>query len=92
MKYLHLLPFVVTALWTSTTAVAASSPECGVVGYDKGNPTAYYFDGSGLNANFAACSALCKANSCVSFAFGNGDCLLYSASVYANTHLTHEHP
>jgi hypothetical protein len=54
---------------------------CGVVGYDT--TAAYYYDGSGANGNFAACSALCNADSnCESFGFGSGDCLLYSVTVY----------
>lgn len=62
------------------TTSAAASPSCGVKGYDK--KTAYYYDGNAADANFAVCSAKCKADSkCVSFAFGSDQCLLYSYNV-----------
>jgi hypothetical protein len=71
---------------TTTTAPTATNPPgvtCGVKGYDTAGFSSYY-DATPANANFAACSAHCKADiNCGCFAFGNGACLHYSFSAYA---------
>lgn len=53
---------------------------CGVShGYDRGT-NAYYYSGDGSLSNFDACSGKCQSDSkCESFAFGDQQCLLYSA-------------
>jgi hypothetical protein len=69
---------------TSSPPSPTSSQTCGVAGYDLGT-AAYSFDGSGTNGNLNACSALCLADSkCLGFAFGSGDCLLYSVPASSN--------
>lgn len=71
---------------TTTTASATptptpTGPQCGIVGFDNGISPSYFYDGNAADANFASCAAVCATNSCVSFAFGGGACLLYSESV-----------
>ncbi|CAN8101491.1 unnamed protein product [Discula destructiva] len=68
-----LVPFVVAGL------------SCGVShGYDLGT-NAYFYSGDGSLANFDACSAKCQSDSkCLSFAFGNKECLLYAAALDTN--------
>ena len=63
--------------------IEPTSSSCGVTGYDKGRPTAYsYLKGSADDWE-AACVASCLSDSkCNSFAIGNGECLLYSSSLY----------
>lgn len=69
---------------TTTKAAALTGPQCGVKGYDK--TLAYSYDGTAANANYASCSAKCKADSkCLSFAFGSNQCLLYKVAVYATS-------
>lgn len=61
-----------TSVWADIT--------CGLAhGYDRGD-AAYYYSGDGSLSNFDACSAQCQSSSqCQSFAFGEDQCLLYSA-------------
>jgi hypothetical protein len=55
---------------------------CGIVGYTK-DTAAYYFDSSGTENTFAACSAKCKADSqCKSFGYGEANCLLFTVDAY----------
>lgn len=53
---------------------------CGVShGYDRGT-NAYFYSGDGSLADFDACSGKCQSSSeCESFAFGDEQCLLYTA-------------
>lgn len=55
---------------------------CGVAhGYDEGTK-AYYYNGDGSLASFDACSSECQSSAqCQSFAFGDNQCLLYSAAL-----------
>ena len=72
-------PFVGAAPSEGLKARAAS---CGVRGFDKGNPEAYWGSSAKKYASQAACSARCnKSKKCKAFAYGSGECLLYTASV-----------
>lgn len=59
---------------------ALSDITCGVAhGYDRGT-NAYFYSGDGSLCSFDLCSAKCQSGSeCQSFAFGDEQCLLYSA-------------
>jgi hypothetical protein len=86
-----ILPTTIIQTSTQVTTVTAPTPtvtqlvysDCGIVGFDNGAVPAYFFDSSGAFGTFATCSARCKqdAGKCQSFAFGNGQCLLYTANV-----------
>jgi PAN domain len=68
---------------SSTQVTPTASLTCNVNGYDK--TRSYNFDGSGATGSFAACSAKCQADPlCLSFAFGSGDCLLYTVAAGSN--------
>ncbi|RAR07526.1 hypothetical protein DDE82_002812 [Stemphylium lycopersici] len=67
----------------SSTLVSSPSP-CGVAAYVKTTP-AYYFESSGTQNSFAACGALCKADSkCKSFGYGEANCMLFDVTVYVS--------
>jgi hypothetical protein len=69
--------------FTAVNAATIPSGICGEKGYSIGD--SYYYDGSGANANLAACGAICKADSqCQSFAFGGKECELYTQTVTSN--------
>lgn len=53
---------------------------CGVShGYDRGT-NAFFYSGDGSLSDFDACSGKCQSDAeCASFAFGDEQCLLYSA-------------
>ncbi len=86
---------------TSTATITGPAPtvtqtvlsDCGVVGFDNGATPAYFFSGSGAFGTFDTCSARCKqdAGKYMSFAFGSGQCLLYTANVYV-LHPLHDYP
>lgn len=82
------LPVTATSTETTTgpapTVTKTVFSNCGIAGYDNGANPAYFFDGSGALATFETCQARCKqeAGSCLTFAFGSGQCLLYTANVY----------
>ena len=58
----------------------SSTPSCGVKGYDK--VPAYNFLNDTVSATFDKCIVRCAADSaCGSFAFGSGQCLLYTQNV-----------
>jgi hypothetical protein len=82
------VPVTVTTTQTNTAATPTVTqsvyPDCGVAGFDNQMPPAYFNDVSGTLATFAACQAKCReaAGVCLSFAIGNGQCLLYQANVY----------
>lgn len=82
------VPVTATSTATSTgpvpTVTQTVYSDCGIVGYDTGATPAYFFDGSGAFGTFATCQARCKQDvgTCMSFAFGSGQCLLYTANVY----------
>ncbi|KAI4617422.1 hypothetical protein J4E80_005625 [Alternaria sp. BMP 0032] len=55
------------------------------VPYVKTTP-AYYFESSGTKNTFQACSALCKADSkCLSFGYGEANCMLFDVTAIDNT-------
>ncbi|KAI4956107.1 hypothetical protein J4E91_000317 [Alternaria rosae] len=61
------------------------APSCGIVAYVKTTP-AYYFESSGTKNTFEACSALCKADSkCLSFGYGEANCMLFDVTAADNT-------
>ncbi|KAI4653528.1 hypothetical protein J4E93_001294 [Alternaria ventricosa] len=61
------------------------TPSCGIVAYVKTTP-AYYFESSGTKNTFQACSALCKADSkCLSFGYGEANCMLFDVTAIDNT-------
>ena len=56
---------------------------CSVRGYDNGRPEAYFWSQSTKYRSVALCGAHCASDtSCVSFGFGNNECLHYTATVY----------
>ena len=79
----------VTATSTETTTGPAPTvtktvfSNCGIPGFGNGANT-YFFDGSGALGTFETCQARCRqdAGTCLTFAFGSGQCLLYTADVY----------
>jgi PAN-like domain len=65
---------------TASASPSASPSSCGIKGFDKS--PAYNFLNDTTSANFEKCSARCAADSsCVSFAFGYTQCLLYTQTV-----------
>lgn len=63
----------------------AQTPTCGFTGWDTGTNLAYYANSS--FATYAACDALCDANTaCLSFSYNAAapDCILYSYVVEGN--------
>ncbi|PNS21579.1 hypothetical protein CAC42_938 [Sphaceloma murrayae] len=82
------LPVVTETPAPTTSSVASPAPtgaaSCGLKGYDLQKPPTSFFDGSGNFATFDACKTLCTQNAAQSFAFGNGQCLCYSAPVAGN--------
>lgn len=86
-KYLAAVPLLAgsSLAQTSTTTSTASVPTCGFTGWDTGSNIAYYADSS--SATYAACSALCDANTaCLSFSYNAAapDCILYDYVVEGN--------
>ncbi|KAJ4387118.1 hypothetical protein N0V93_007706 [Gnomoniopsis smithogilvyi] len=81
------MQFLVTLM--SLLAVAHAKPTskhhrttCGVTGYDKVSPNAYY---SAVDTDPSACAALCASqDGCKSLATGEGNCLLYASTVTDN--------
>ncbi|KAF1914043.1 hypothetical protein BDU57DRAFT_331576 [Ampelomyces quisqualis] len=72
---------VVTLPSPSPTA----APSCGIVAYVKSIP-AYYFESSGTKNTFLACQALCKADAkCLSFGYGEANCMLFDVPSADNT-------
>ncbi|KAI2474432.1 hypothetical protein Ptr902_14153 [Pyrenophora tritici-repentis] len=68
------------------------SPSCGIAGYVK-TTAAYYFESSGTKNTFAACSALCKADTkCKSFGYGEANCMLFDVAAADNTNLNPTSP
>ena len=72
----------------NTTSSPAPAPTgalaCGLPGYDLQKPGAFYFDSNGGIGNVTACSVLCHARSCGSYAYGSNTCMLYAAPVAGN--------
>ncbi|EAT92528.2 hypothetical protein SNOG_01033 [Parastagonospora nodorum SN15] len=62
-----------------------AAPGCGIVAYVKSTP-AYYFESSGTKNTFSACQALCKADAkCLSFGYGEANCMLFDVAAADNT-------
>ena len=77
-----------TALVLHLATGHAHSPQiarratCGVKGYDRGSPQAYYYSTKPVELSEAGCGAVCAADSaCNSFAIGSDACLLYTSSL-----------
>lgn len=69
------------------TAVAAQDPTCDVVGYDSGTIFALVVQDDPALADRIPCAETCVANeSCLAFAFGDGQCLLYGDSIAGNVY------
>lgn len=87
-KYLAAAPLIAGACLaqnSTTTSPSSSVPTCGFAGWDTGSNIAYYADSS--SATYAACSALCDANTaCLSFSYNAAapDCILYDYAVEGN--------
>lgn len=86
-KYLAAIPLLAGACLaqTSTTTSTSTVPTCGFAGWDTGSNIAYY--ASAASATYAACSALCDANTaCLSFSYNAAapDCILYNFAVEGN--------
>lgn len=57
---------------------------CGTKGYDRGDGN-YFYDDSGKYNTYAACSALCVADTkCKSFGFGDPECMLFNIALSGN--------
>jgi hypothetical protein len=55
---------------------------CGTHGYDKEKPQAYFGAATTALKTLTACAAHCLADTkCMSYAFGQGECLHYTAAV-----------
>ena len=64
------------------SSLRSRASNCGVSGYDKGQPEAYSYSSKAKYASQAGCAARCaKASKCNSFAVGDGACLLYTSTV-----------
>ena len=79
--------FVSLLAGSASFAAAAPSPldaranTCGVKGYDKQKPQAYFYSTASTYRSLAACAAHCSADSaCLSYATGSNACLHYRAS------------
>jgi hypothetical protein len=63
-------------------AVAKRALVCGTHGYDKQTPQAYFDQKTKALNTLAACSAHCLADSkCLSYAFGQAECLHYASAL-----------
>ncbi|ROW06691.1 hypothetical protein VPNG_06759 [Cytospora leucostoma] len=87
LKYLTVVPLLVgvSLAQNSTTTSSSSVPTCSFTGWDTGSNIAYYADAS--YATYAACDALCDANTaCLSFSYNAAgpDCILYDYAVEGN--------
>ena len=82
--------FVVTCVYLALSLpLVASFPSerlsasCGIRGYDKGRPTAYFYSRSSKYGSASACGARCALDSkCSSYGFGDDTCLGYAAIVW----------
>jgi len=55
---------------------------CGVKGYDKGDPIAYFYSTKKQDRTQAACGSLCsKDPNCNTFAISSSSCLLYTSDM-----------
>ncbi|KAE8824679.1 hypothetical protein PTNB73_07434 [Pyrenophora teres f. teres] len=76
----------------SVSHLSTNNPSCGIAGYVK-TTAAYYFESSGTKNTFAACSALCKADTkCKSFGYGEANCMLFDVAAVDNTNLNPSSP
>ncbi|EFQ86383.1 hypothetical protein PTT_18391 [Pyrenophora teres f. teres 0-1] len=83
---------VSSTLVSSPSPTPTGSPSCGIAGYVK-TTAAYYFESSGTKNTFAACSALCKADTkCKSFGYGEANCMLFDVAAVDNTNLNPSSP
>jgi len=63
-------------------SIAKRTLVCGTHGYDKEKPQAYFDESTQALKTLAACAAHCLADSkCISYAFGQNECLQYAAAV-----------
>jgi hypothetical protein len=68
----------------SVYSPAPTGSVCGVTGYDKGTPGSYYSYVVPAYTTFGGCYLQCNdrgSSACKAFAYGNGQCLLYSVSL-----------
>jgi len=80
------LPLIALVLHLATghaySPQIARRATCGVKGYDRGSPQAYYYSTKPVELSEAGCGAVCAAESaCNSFAIGSDACLLYTSSL-----------
>ena len=80
---LSLFSYLALALPLAAAFPSGSQASCNVRGFDKGNPTAYFYSTKKKYRSNAACGARCAADSeCQSYAFGDDTCLGYTSTVY----------
>ena len=61
-------------------ASSAAPIVCGREGFAPGDPSAFTYDWTEPQLNFATCKDLCSSSSCTNFAYGSGTCLVYQTS------------
>ncbi|KAF2003842.1 hypothetical protein P154DRAFT_72664 [Amniculicola lignicola CBS 123094] len=71
----------------SSTPTPTPTAGCGLIGYTK-TVAAYHFDSSGTKNTWAACSAACKADAkCLSFGYGEANCMLFDVAASDNVNI-----